>query len=63
MDNETNKLTQELNCINKCSECLQQAPLLDSVERNKHIKNCDESIVRCYLDIIMNDVKTKYNIK
>lgn len=64
MKNEVNINEEQLkllmNCTNKGVRCIQQAPLLENKERNDYIKQCEESIVRCYLNIILDDVNIKY---
>jgi hypothetical protein len=44
-----------INCMNKSIKCYQHAPLLNSEERNKHIKSCQEIVIKCYLDLLLNN--------
>lgn len=64
MKNEVNINEEQLkllmNCTNKGIRCIQRAPLLENKERNNYIKQCQETIVKCYLSIIFNDNNTKY---
>ncbi|MEX0598174.1 MAG: hypothetical protein WD512_16925 [Candidatus Paceibacterota bacterium] len=66
MDNETSINVEQLKllfgCTNKGTMCLQSAPVLETDERNNHIKNCEYDVVKCYLDIILNDKNIKCKI-
>lgn len=46
-----------LDCMNKSIKCYQQAPLLNNEERNKYIKECQEVVIKCYIDILSNKNK------
>jgi hypothetical protein len=41
-----------LNCMNNLIKCHQQSPVLYSEERNRHIKECQELVIKCYLQIL-----------
>jgi len=41
-----------LNCMNHSIKCYQQAPVLNNEERNRHIKECQELVIKCYLQIL-----------
>lgn len=41
-----------LNCMNNSIKCYQQAPVFNNEDRNKHIKECQELVIRCYLQIL-----------
>jgi hypothetical protein len=41
-----------LNCMNRSIKCYQQAPVLNNEERNRYIKECQELVIKCYLQIL-----------
>lgn len=54
----TDEVDVAIKCMNKSIKCYQNAPLLNSQERNNHIKSCQEFVIKCYLDLL-----SKNNIK
>ena len=42
-----------LNCMNRSIKCYQQAPVLNNEERNRYIKECQELVIKCYLQILL----------
>lgn len=56
MNNEINLEKEDLdaaiNCMRKSLSCYQKAPCLMNEERNKHIKKCQEMVIKCYLEIL-----------
>lgn len=49
---DTDQLNSALNCMNSSIKCYQQAPVFYNDERNKHIKECQELVITCYLQIL-----------
>lgn len=41
-----------LSCMNKSIKCYQNAPILSNEERNRHVKECQELVIKCYIDIL-----------
>ena len=41
-----------LNCMNRSIKCYHQAPVLNNEERNRHIKECQELVIKCYIQIL-----------
>jgi hypothetical protein len=41
-----------LACMTNLNRCNTEAPYLQSKERTRHIKNCQELAILCYLQII-----------
>lgn len=46
-----------LNCMQNSIRCYQNAPILNNEDRNKHIKECQEIAIKCYLEILANKNK------
>lgn len=41
-----------LSCMQSSIKCYQGAPLLSNEERNRSIKECQELVIKCYLEIL-----------
>lgn len=56
MNNEINLEKEDIetaiNCMRKSISCYQLAPVFMDEERNKHIKKCQEFVIKCYLEIL-----------
>jgi len=56
------ELNLAIDCSNKVIKCIQQSPVLDNQYRLNHIKECQETAIKCYLNIF-NTIKDKNYIK
>lgn len=50
------QLNLAIDCSNKVIKCIQQSPLLENQDRFKHIKECQETAIHCYINVI-NKIK------
>ena len=49
---ESDEVENALACMQKSIKCYQNAPILSNEERNKSIKECQEIVIKCYLEIL-----------
>jgi hypothetical protein len=54
---DKNEVDCALSCMRKSIKCYQNAPILSNEERNKYIKECQENVIKCYLQILLNKNK------
>ena len=48
------QVNKAIECMQKAIKCNHNAPLLNDEIRNVHIKDCQETAIKCYLDILFN---------
>lgn len=49
---ENDEVENAISCMTKSIKCYQNAPILSNEERNKTIKECQELVIKYYLEIL-----------